>query len=138
MSGWWEKYLNKPWAAVPSPPQSYTCGELVRAVHRDHLGVDPAEILINAERLVDCLAEIGRPGHYGFRPLEAAESPRDFDCVFMARAAYDDHVGVATMTAEGPLILHCMKGAGVMLNSEAELRGQRFTRFTYYRHEEAA
>lgn len=138
MIAWWEPYLNKPWSAEPVPPHSFTCGELVRAVHRDRLGLGTAAILIDPERLLDCLTELGRPEHYGFRRLGSDESPRDFDCVFMARSGHDDHVGVAAQTGEGLMILHCLKGAGVVLNTPAELRGQRFTRFTWYRHREAS
>ena len=41
---WHEAYLNKPWAAVPRPPETFNCGELVRAVHRDLLGIDSPTI----------------------------------------------------------------------------------------------
>lgn len=130
---WHLAYLGKPWAAVPDPPQSYTCGELVRAVHRDMFGIDSPEILADPRILRECVAAM-EPGRFGLRPLAADERPRQFDVAFMMRAQREDHVGIGCMTADGLLILHCMQGAGVILDSPGELRGTGVRRINWYRH----
>ena len=70
MSLWWERYMGKPWAAVPEPPQSYTCGELVRAILRERCGIETPEVLANAAVLRECVAAM-QPDRYGLRPLLA-------------------------------------------------------------------
>lgn len=132
MSEWWLKYLGRPWAAVPNPPASYTCGELLRAVYRDEFGVDTAHILADPLVLRDCVAAMV-PERHGLYPLQPGQAPIEFDAVFMARVKYDNHVGIAAQTTEGLMVLHCMQGAGVVLESPGELAGRGFRRLHWYR-----
>jgi hypothetical protein len=135
MKNWWERYLGKPWRPQPEPPASYTCGELLRTVHRDLFGIEAAEILANPLSLRQCV-EAMTPERFGLRPLTAGERPVEFDSVFMARVKYEDHCGIGAQTADGLLILHCQQGVGVVMDSQAELMGQGFRHLTWYRHRE--
>ena len=130
---WYEQYVGKPWEAVPNPPVSYTCGELVRAVYRDVLSIDSAEILADALDTRSCILAM-TPERYGLRPLVSGEMPKEFDVAFMLRAEMKDHVGIASQTMDGLMILHCQRGCGVTMDTVAELRGAGFRRMLWYRH----
>ena len=135
-SGWYMPYLDKPWAAVPQPPQSYTCGELMRAVHLDLFGLDSPPIAVaDATDGRDCLSAMSDPSFYGLRPLAPHERPRSFDVVFFARAGRADHVGIVCESIDGLLALHCVQRMGVRLDGMADLRGGwGFRRMLYWRH----
>lgn len=131
---WYMKYLGKPWAGVPNPPESYTCGELLRSVHADMLGIDTPPIPApDARVLKDCLESM-MPDYYGLIPLPNGEEPREFDSVFLARNRYEDHCGIACMTSDGLLILHCQQRVGVHLSSIGEMLALGYQRLRWYRH----
>lgn len=134
---WHLPYLGKPWAAVPHPPQSYTCGELIRAVHLDLFGLDSPPIAVSdATRQRDCVSAM-LPDLYGLRPLRRGDMPRGFDVVFLARAQKADHVGICCDSTDGLLVLHCVRGTGVRLDSLADLRsGWGFRRMLWWRHKD--
>lgn len=134
---WHLVYQGRPWAGVPRPPESYTCGELLRAVHRDVLGIDTPPIPApDARVLRDCIASM-TPGFYGLVPLPPGERPREFDVAFFARARDRDHCGMACMTADGLMILHCIQRSGVLLDSPAAMRGcYGFRDVGWFRHRE--
>ena len=129
---WFEEYLGRPWARVPEPPQSYTCGELCRAVLRERLGIETPLIHADAGILRECIENIGQPEAYGLVPVE---EPREFDLAFLIRGRMRDHVGIAVDTAEGLMILHCQQGSGVILQSPAEMLGTGWRRIEWFRHE---
>lgn len=130
---WHEAYLGRPWAAVPQPPQSYTCGELVRAVHRDFFGIDSPPIPVaDAGDLKACVKAM-RPERYGLQPLAPGRSPREMDVLFFVKARLRDHCGIAVRTANGLWVLHCQQQAGVILSPLVELRAH-FYRVLWYRH----
>lgn len=132
---WHLRYLGKPWVGVPNPPESYTCGELLRAVHRDLLGIEtPPVPAPDARVLRDCIDSM-MPGFYGLRPLPDGEAPREFDAVFLTRNRYEDHCGIACMTSDGLLILHCQQRVGVHLSSPSELLASGYRGLRWYRHE---
>ena len=130
---WFATYIGKPWQAVPDPPHSYTCGELVRAVYRNRLGIDSPAILADALDTRSCIRAM-RPERYGLRPLLADERPQEYDVVFLMRASMQDHVGLAVQTMDGLMVLHCQQCVGVTLDSVAELRGIGFRHMAWYRH----
>ncbi|MDR1660426.1 MAG: hypothetical protein LBR94_08855 [Desulfovibrio sp.] len=133
MGNWHERYLGIPWAAVPEWPESATCGELVRHVFLDLHGIESAPIPVpDAGILRDCIAAMS-PDGYPLEKLPDGEHPRDFDICFLGKARYLDHVGIGARTADGLLILHCMQGAGVVMDSPAELAAMGFTRQRWYR-----
>lgn len=132
---WHLAYLGKPWANVPRPPQSYTCGELVRAVHRDLLGIDSPPIPVpDAGVLRDCVAAM-KPEIFGLAALPPGARPRELDVAFFARARDRDHCGIACATADGLMILHCLQREGVRLDSQADMRGvYGYRHVRWYRH----
>ena len=135
MTAWWMEYLGKPWQAAPAPPDSYNCGELVREIYRKHLSIEMAPIPADALDLRQCVAAMAG-GRYGLSPLPPENDPREFDVVFLARAKYDDHCGLAVNTGEGLMILHCQRGAGVLLDSPFDLAVRGYRRLSWYRHSE--
>ena len=116
-ANWWLAYLGKPWAAVPNPPESYTCGELVRAVHLDLCGIDSPPIPVtNAGSRAQCLRAM-QPDLFGLEPLALTIEPRALDVVFLGRRERFGHCGVAVETTEGLRVLHCPEAAcGVTLD----------------------
>lgn len=133
MRGWYERYLGRPWEAAPSPPESYNCGELLRAVHRDRFGIDTNAITADATRLSECVRAFV-PGLFGLRPLEDGERPGEFDCCFFFRARHAAHCGIAVETADGLLIMHCLESGGVVMESPMEALGRGFARLEWFRH----
>lgn len=134
---WWADYLGKPWSARPEPPHSYTCGELVRAVHRDMLGIDsPAIPVTDARSRRQCLKAM-QPAYFDLLPLPDGMQPRSLDVAFLGRRTYLGHCGVVAETAEGLRILHCPEAAcGVSLESLIELRMSGFPVARFFRHRE--
>ena len=135
---WWAVYLGKPWRAVPTPPDSYNCGELVRAVHRDMLGIDsPAIPIADATSRMQCVRAM-QPDFFGLEPLPHHVLPRAFDVAFLGRRTYLAHCGMVVETCEGLKILHCPESAaGVCLDSLAELRLSGFPAVRWFRHRQA-
>ena len=131
---WWKAYMNKPWAAVPNPPHSYTCGELIRAVLRDIHGVETPEIVVNAAVLRDCVTGIADYQRYGLRDLLPGEAPQKFDVVYLCQAERPDHVGMYVETADGAMVLHCSQGTGVALDSLFELTASCYRKVFFRRH----
>lgn len=132
---WWLRYLGKPWNALPNPPHSYTCGELVRAVHRDFAGIDsPAIPVTDAQSRLAC-ARAMQPEFFGLEPLGENVPPRSLDVAFLGRRSYLGHCGIVVETSEGLRILHCPEAAcGVCLDSLAELRLSGFPLVRFFRH----
>lgn len=110
---WFEEYIGLPWAKIPSPPHSFTCGELVRYIMKKRLGIDMPEILANAAVLKECLRDLGDPSRYGLHPLQKGVPPREYDIAYMIKATRQDHVGIAVESPDGLLVLHCTQGQGV-------------------------
>ena len=132
---WWLPYLGKPWAAKPNPPHSYNCGDLVRAVHLDLLGIDTPPIPItNAQSRLQCCKAM-QPELFGLEPLPEDASPQSLDVAFLGRKTFLAHCGVAVDTSEGLRVLHCPEArCGVVLDSLAELRLTGFPHLRWFRH----
>lgn len=88
----------------------------------------------NFSSYVPVLASVAA-GFYGLEARPPGERPREFDVAFFARARDRDHCGVACMTADGLMILHCVQRSGVLLDSLAALRGcYGFRDVGWFRH----
>ena len=118
---WYEEYVGKPWAQMPNPPHSFTCGELVKYIYKNRLGVDTPLIYADPSRLDQCIINLEQPEAYGLYPLEG--QPRPFDIAYLMRRVKRDHMGMAVRTTEGLMILHCMQTVGVILETAAEIMG---------------
>lgn len=134
---WYLDYLGKPWQAVPNPPESYNCGELVRSVYRDILGVETAAIPVNnAQSALQC-ARAMQPEIFDLLPLPENEPPHEFDVCFMGRKTLMGHCGIAADTAEGLRVLHCPEAScGVVLDSPFELKLAGFPKIRWFRHKD--
>jgi hypothetical protein len=128
---WYEEYIGKLWEAIPNPPHSFTCGELVRYIYKTRLGIDTPLIYADPSRLDQCIVNLEQPEAYGLHPFEGV--PRPFDIVYAMRFVKRDHMGMAVMTTEGLMILHCQQGIGVVLESAAEIIGTTGARFLEWR-----
>lgn len=133
MNPWYEQYIGKPWKSAPSPPLTFNCGELIRHIYKHNLAIELAEIDADAANLKECIANM-RPSIFGLHPLLPDEKPKEFDCAFFARASYEDHCGMAVQTLDGLMILHCMQGLGVVLESPLEAKARGFRTISWYRH----
>lgn len=135
---WYLKYLGKPWQASPNPPESYNCGDLVRAIHLDIFGIDTPPIPIqDAHSRRQCL-EAMRPDYFGLEPLSGNEEPREFDVAFMGRTRLA-HCGIAVNTDCELKILHCPESqCGVCLDSLLELKMMGFPNIRWFRHRKLA
>lgn len=130
---WYEEFIGKPWKAVPVPPNSFTCGELVRYIYKHRLGIDTPDIVADPDSLRQCIENLSIPDAYGLIPVQG--DPRPFDACYIMRHVRRDHIGVAVRTVEGIRILHCMRGVGVILESLAEIMGTTgCRRVEWYRH----
>jgi hypothetical protein len=130
---WYESLLGKPWQAVPDPPNSFTCGHLGRWVLKERLDLDTPLIWADPGKLRDCVSNLNDLEHYDLFPITGA--PRPYDIAALSRNNRTmDHMGIAVFAVEGLKILHCAQGAGVLLDSEAELLGAGFRRVIWYRH----
>lgn len=132
---WYLKYLGKPWEANPNPPESYNCGELVRAIHRDLFGIDSPAIPIDDARSRKQCLEAMQPNIFGLLPLGKNENHREFDVAFLGRRIRLAHCGVAVNTQDGIKILHCPEAAcGVCLDNFIELKLMGFPEIRWFRH----
>lgn len=129
---WWEQYEGKPWRATPHPPDSYTCGELVRCALHEHFGIFVPFITADASRLRECVKDIDRPDYFGFAPFSGPI--REFDVAFFRRGTKRDHVGLAAATGQGMMIVHCQQGAGVIVQRLSEMLSCGFRSVEWRRH----
>jgi hypothetical protein len=129
---WTEKYVGKSWQAVPNPPASYNCGELLRHVYLDMFNYDAHKIEADANSLKSSLKAFS-PSLFGLRALREDEQPREFDIVFFARSKYFDHCGVLADTQDGLMVLHCLQSCGVVLESQNENLTHGFKKLEAYR-----
>lgn len=134
---WYLKFLGRPWQANPNPPESYNCGELIRSIYREFLGIDLNAIPIsNAESSLQC-ARAMRPEIYDLFPLSENENPKQFDICFMGRKTLLGHCGLAVDTNEGLRILHCPEaGSGVVIDSILELKFAGFPSIKWFRYKD--
>ena len=128
---WHEAYLGKPWSGTPNPPETFSCGELLRYFYRQDSGYECLPIPVpDARNLRGCVQAMN-PGYFGLVPVEG--EPQDKDAVFLSRRHLMDHCGIAVQTPEGIRILHCSQRGGVQLSTLGELRGQGYTGFSWWR-----
>ena len=134
---WFEQYIGKPWSRLPEPPHSFTCGELVRHIYKDRLNVETPIIYADPARLAQCIRNLEEPEAYGFHAFSCPVRP--FDIAYLLRRVKRDHVGLVVRTGEGLMILHCLQGVGVVLETEAEIMGSTGARrIEWRRHQDVS
>lgn len=117
---WWEQYIGKPWENIPNPPHTFNCGELVRYILKDRLGIDNPPIIADGDKLRECIANLSVPEAYGLMPFEG--DPRPFDIVYLMRRVRRDHIALCVNSPQGLAFLHCVQGAGVVCETEFEMK----------------
>lgn len=133
---WWEKYLGKPWVGNPSPPESFNCGELIRHVYLEELGIESLPILIDAADLRKRLKALQETMfRYDLLPLKVEQPPQEYDIIFMSKSKYKDHCGLGVETNEGVMVLHCQEGRGTVISSPFELISMGFKELLWTRYE---
>lgn len=131
---WFEQYINRPWAEIPNPPESFTCGELVRFILHQHCGLEIPPIIANAASRKDSVRAMQDVGRYDLVLLPEYGKRQEFDVVYFVRAVKRDHVGIAVQGREGLKILHCQQGVGVTVDTPGELKGLGVRRLEWFRH----
>lgn len=130
---WYEKLINRPWAGRPRPPYSFNCGELIRYIYRKRLGIEMPAVWADGNSLRQSIVNMNQPQVYGFHPCEPPYRP--FDICIMKRSVRRDHVALIVQTSVGLLFLHCIQGAGVVLENEFEIKATTGNDFMeYQRH----
>ena len=138
-AGWHEKYLGLPWAGVPEPPRSHTCGTLVLCELEAAYGFRTLPVPVpDARVLRDCIRAMADPSRYAVERVPEGAEIRDRDVAFMSRRRWMDHAGLAVVLPEGLRILHCSPHGGVQLSTLGELRAQGYTRIDFWRVPETA
>jgi hypothetical protein len=129
---WFEEYVGAPWENFPTPPRSFNCGELVRYVMKTRLGIGSPPVLADGKKLRECIANMSVPEAYGLVPYEGTER-WPYDIVYLMRSVRRDHIAIAVQASQGLMFLHCLQGAGVVLESEFELKANSFSSFMEWR-----
>lgn len=128
---WWEKYIGKPWENIPDPPKTFNCGELIRYIYQTHFYLDIPPIQADGSKIRECLANLCQPEAYGLHPFEGPSRP--FDVVYLMRRVRRDHIALHIRTPQGPRFLHCVQGAGVVCESEFEMKATTGSNFMEWR-----
>ena len=136
MSYWFDTYIQRPWAAVPNPPYSFTCGELCRWILRERLGIETLPIYADANDLRQCVDNLAHPELYDLERFTGR--PRPYDLLYLARNVKFDHVGIAVTTRYGLRVLHCYQGGSVLLQSPGDLVNDGFRQQVWFRHQDAS
>ena len=130
MSHWATHYIGLPWEYGKEGPEAFDCWGFVRAVQRDHFGVEmPAvtapESWAKANEMIQSHEERGN--------WQQVDDPREGDLVLMARNRHPVHIGVL-VSANGKLgALHCQQSSGVVFSAIPQLRACGWGALTYYR-----
>ena len=134
---WWLPSLGKPWVASPTPPESFTCGELVRYLYKTLCGIDtPAIPINNAASHLQCVRAM-LPHVFSLEPIPDRIAPKQLDVAFLGSELHFHHCGIAVNTSEGLRIMHCIESpCGVVVDSLYELRMAGFPRVKWFRHPE--
>lgn len=117
-------YVGKPYQLGGEGPDVYDCRGLLRAVMRDHFGVELPELLSDPAAVYGAAVSDGR--------WQIVEKPSHGDGVLM-RGGNDPHVGVY-LEAPAPGILHAWEGARQVVWTPLDrLRLIGFSRVTFVR-----
>lgn len=133
---WYEELVGKPWAAHANPPESFNCGELIRYVHKLRFGINTNPILADGSKIRECVKNMSMPEFYDLVPCDYSVR-RPFDIALLMRFVRRDHIAVLVQTPQGLQFLHCVQGAGVILETQFEMETSTGCRFIeWFRHKD--
>ena len=134
MTHWALGYLGKPWVSGAAGPDAYDCYGLVRAVYRDRFGIDMPALDPGIVSTLACAKALRDYADYGrWAPVDAPTA--DGDVIQMGCARHPHHVGL--YVADGARVLHCVGGAGVLLQPLDSLRLHGWNILNTYRRRPA-
>lgn len=122
---WAEAYLGEPWING-----AHDCWGFFRRVQREHFGLELPEIDIDACSRLACAREFA--GHDERDAWALVESPAEGDAVLMGKNKRPAHVGI-WIDADGGAVLHCVEGAGVIIQQRSTLRLAGWNTLGFYR-----
>lgn len=114
MSHWSEQYLGEPWVA-----QEHDCWAFARRVWREQFGRHVPHVPFDATSPLACRrALVNEPERLQW---EKVETPADGDAVLLSKSSRPSHVGVWA-DANGGAVVHCVGGAGVVVQNPQSLK----------------
>lgn len=129
---WAMQYLGKPWESGAAGPGAFDCYGLVRAAYRDRYGIEIPALEPGIVSTLSCARAMR--DYQGYGNWERVADMREGDVVQMGCARHPHHVGIFV---EGGRILHCVMGAGVLLQPVASLRAHGWNILDVYRRRAA-
>lgn len=127
---WTESYIGLPYAKGGDDPSGFNCWGLFRHVEREQFDIHAPEIS-EPEKLSKLLRKV--PAAAAAIGWEKVTAPRSGDAVLMAHAKHPSHVGVWVADVGRGAVLHCVRGAGVVLHSREHLRLDHWKIIDFYR-----
>jgi hypothetical protein len=122
---WATQYIGEPWVA-----HHHDCWGFFRRVQRERFGLELPEIDIDACAPLVCRRTFA--AHDERKQWELVETPQEGDGVLMGKNRRPAHVGVWIETPE-PAVLHCVEGAGVVVQDRAALKAAGWNVLGLYR-----
>lgn len=123
------RYIGLPWERGAQGPDSFDCGGFLRFLRKEHFNadmpvaeVDPDDLRATVRHI--CSRTGGRWQSVGY--------PAHGDVVLMAHAKYPSHVGM-WIDVDGGLVIHCVRGSGVIASSLFDLRLAGWGKIEFYR-----
>jgi NlpC/P60 family len=125
-SHWATRYIGEPWV-----PHYHDCWGFFRRVQMEQFGRDLPEIDVDACAPLVCRRAFA--SHDERQRWVQVGHPQEGDAVLMGKNARPAHVGVAVHVDAGAMVLHCVEGAGVVLQTKPSLHNSGWRILGYYR-----
>jgi cell wall-associated NlpC family hydrolase len=120
MNSWVADYIGREWVSGAQGPQAFDCWGFVRFIQRAHFNRQLPMVNFNAHSIKDCMTTCIAESTQSY--WQAVDAPLHGDCILMSQGKQPSHVGLWVTLPEGDAILHCVKGAGVVLSSLVHLK----------------
>lgn len=114
-AAWVGDYIGRAWVSGAQGPDTFDCWGFVRFIQQTHFGRALPAVDFNAHSLKDCMATCLDQREKSY--WRQVEYPVHGDCVLMSQGKQPSHVGLWVTLPECNAVLHCVKGAGVVLST---------------------
>jgi hypothetical protein len=122
---WAAHYIGDAWV-----PHHHDCWSFFRRVQADRFGLDLPEIDVDACAPLTCRRAFA--SHDERERWLAVDVPAEGDAVLMGKSKRPAHVGVWIEMPAGA-VLHCVEGAGVVVQARTDLRLAGWQILGFYR-----
>lgn len=131
---WASSLIGLPWENGGQGPYAFDCWGFVRHIYQTQRGENLPIVAVDANQPLATRHAFAKESAAaaGWVRVDPAER-NDFDVVLLTQARHPDHVGLWI----GGRMLHCVRGAGVIYQSDAALRVSGWTIVAAYRREAA-